>query len=214
MRQSERPHIVVLLSAIALLIAVAQSHAEGGSAETRKAQAIIDDTTNGSAAFRATEDGSIAHLQSGIDCLLGGRDGMSFVTLAVLPNPVTGNDVSCDYRLKAGKITVFATKLSAEGFEGYVSSTFAGMEQMYPGARPISVKVVTDGESTREPVVRGYAVLGAQRDKTITAAWMSERDGWAIKVRATYPESRHGEVDLLAAALWLLADIAAGKHAD
>jgi hypothetical protein len=206
-------HIVVLLSAMVLLLAAAQTRASSG-VETKKAQAVIDKTTNGPAAFRANEKGSITHLQSGMACLLGGGDGMSVVTLAVLPNPVTGNDVSCDYRLRSGKITVFATKLGAEGFDSYVSSTFASIEQMYPGARSISVKVVTDGESTREPVVRGYAV-GTQQEQTVTAAWISERDGWAIKVRATYPKSRHGEVDLLAAALWLLADNTAGtKHAD
>ena len=202
MRTSNHAWVIVLaiLAGCASALAAAP---EPDPARQARAQAIVDETPNGAAAFRANALGAIVHIQSGMTCLLG-NDAWPLARLVVTPNVPAGDDVGCDYAARDGKITAFATRLGAQPFDGYVAGVIAAIKQVYPSAgAPEAVMILTEPGISKPHAVGFPVTIDGKR--YMTSVWLAEENGWAIEVRATYPAEPRHDPESIAAGMTLLA---------
>ncbi len=171
-----------------------------------RAQALIDATANGGAAFRVHPAGAVLHIQSGMICGLGSQE-YPLTSLVVVPGSIPGDDAGCDYENRKWTVTIFATRLGSATFGSHVAGTVSMIARVEPDARETDGPLVAYGEDWLPPdFAKSYAIRRAGRDY-VTSVWMGEERGWVVKLRATYPaETRNdSEVNLeaVSAAMFL-----------
>ncbi|PWR18951.1 hypothetical protein [Zavarzinia compransoris] len=169
--------------------------------------ALIASVPNGSLIFRLKGEHDIQHVQSGMACPLARMaEADRLIRLFVFPNPRDGDDVACDYAFFGGKLTAYATRNTGLTAEAVVGATADFIRGAHPEATPAALDLpAADGLPKITGAVFNIVLDGKPaRTKVLVAI----KDGWVIKVRATYPTDPAAPAEpLLAdlgASLWIL----------
>jgi len=202
--------------------------ANNNASAKKNADALIARFENGSAIWRAQDDGSVRHIQSGLVC----PANFTVVTLwnlMVYDSPSgIGTDVGCDYwrsRIEGKgaetKIAIFAVKAAPgttldEAFQTYRKQMYAS----YPGAKSegTALSIESDKPGTLPAIKSEEASIELYNRPYQTEIVVSLVNGWIIEVRSTHPSQykveKAGEAgDAALSALALFAAFASvGKN--
>lgn len=146
------------------------------------------------------------HLQSGLSCP---AEVAGFQRTGVATYDGFGLNVSCGYNSQTAAVTLYLTRM------GPLGDAFTGAKQSLEEAwRARAPRLLVDGPTT----LAGQAWLRAEYELVgggmRSSIWVTDKHGWILKFRATYPATASGEVSAEIEALSAQAQRSAGAHLD
>lgn len=143
-------------------------------------------------------DGNFTHIQSGGMCPL---EWSQFTLNKPIIFNKNGLDVGCSYLNQPlnSRFTFYFYK-NAQPVNEEIVGIEAGIQARIPTAKPVT-DVVTMPSPDGPPLyqVRMLESIGRDGTKTRDGVFLTDADGWRLKLRVTYPASRAEEIEVLAA---------------
>lgn len=203
------PAILVALSLASTVTAQEAAQEPPPSAEqlaaaSARADAIIVAADAGQFFVNSSRDGMarVTHKLSGLTCMFSGSAQDRITIYPVVSAEVPrGYDVGCSSYDESLKVdwTVYATRYRPMISEDQAIQTAAmGIQQRWPDARPFEGPIpIMSGEGNPAPKVAVFTITN-NGEPALTAAFVTHRDEWAFKSRATGPAEPEMAVPLYA----------------